>query len=327
MNALQTIGASNLAPLLIGIAVGAIFLLVGFAIASGRRRRMVTLPGPTNNLGELPPSLRRIDTDSTIPTLDRAVKRWLPRRQALRERLSRTGRNINAGQFILFCLVLFFCAALVLIRVVGLSPALALPLAFIVGAGVPYFITGIMGRRRLDRFNHVFPDAIDIIVRGLKAGTPIQDSLSVVANEVSDPVGSEFRIIEQAVTIGQPLDEALADAGKRVKTQEFQFFVISLALQRETGGNLAETLENLSDILRRRRQIRLKIRAMSSEARASAIIIGTLPFLMFGIILLINTQYAMRLLTDPRGIIMLCAGLFSIVVGVGIMFKMMRFEI
>jgi tight adherence protein B len=119
----------------------------------------------------------------------------------------------------------------------------------------------------------------------------------------------------------------LWDAVKRIDLPDFKFFVVSLSVQRETGGNLAETLENLSNILRQRRQMKLKIKAMSSEARASAMILGALPFLMFSIMLLINSEYVMTLFTDPRGLIMVGFGLACLALGVGIMWKMVRFEI
>jgi tight adherence protein B len=317
---------ASLIPLLVGLGVAVVLVLLGIALFGGRSRRVVELPalGPA---GETLPSLRRDDSDSGFVALDRIVKRWLPRRAALKDRLARTGRNISVGSFVMVCGVLFLAIFVVGMRVFAFSGVLALLNAGIVGIGVPYYLVGVMGASRLERFNRLFPDGLDIMVRGLRAGMPLQDSISVVAREIANPVGSEFRLIEQSASIGQPLDLALADAAKRIQTTEFQFFVVSLALQRETGGNLGETLSNLSDILRRRQQMKLKVRAMSSEARASAVIIGALPFAMFGVLMAINAEYVTKLFHDARGMIMIGVGLFSILIGILVMAKMMRFEI
>lgn len=317
---------SSLMPLLLGLGVAAVLLLIGIALFGGRSKRVVELPALGPN-GEKLPSLRRDDSDSGFATLDRIVKRWVPRRAALKDRLARTGRNISLGSFVMVCATLFLAVFLTGMHLFHFPGMLALLVAGIFGIGVPYYLIGAMGARRLERFNRLFPDGLDIMVRGLRAGMPLQDSISVVAREIANPVGSEFRLIEQSATIGQPLDLALADAAKRIKTTEFQFFVVSLALQRETGGNLGETLSNLSDILRRRQQMKLKVRAMSSEARASAAIIGVLPFAMFGILMMVNAEYVTKLFHDGRGLVMIGIGLFSILIGILIMTKMMRFEI
>ena len=142
---------------------------------------------------------------------------------------------------------------------------------------------------------------------------------------MTDPVGPEFRRISDAVRLGQNLEDALWEASKRLDTPEFKFFVISLSVQRETGGNLAETLAKLSDILRSRKQMKLK--AMSSEAKASAMILGSLPFLMFALIYIMSPDYEQILFTDMRGRIMLGVALGMMAMGCGVMHKMVKFEI
>ena len=141
------------------------------------------------------------------------------------------------------------------------------------------------------------------------------------------PVGAEFRLISDGIKFGKSMEDALWETARRLDTAEFKFFVISLSVQRETGGNLSEALGNLSDILRRRRQMKLKIKAMSSEAKASAMILGSLPFIMFGIIFALNPEYEMELFTDPRGQVMLGFGVGIMSVGIAIMSKMVKFEI
>jgi tight adherence protein B len=312
--------------------VAVLVMLVGIAV-SGRqdrtRKRLEAVqrrwtPGAAADSSG--PSLRRA-SDTRLPGVDEWLRTWLPRREALRNRLARTGRSISLFQYLLLCLACFGLAA------GGISAMMRLPLAVVLLGGVfaglflPHFITGRMIAGRASRFVGDFPDAIDLIVRGIKSGLPIQETIGTIASEIPEPVGGEFRRIEAALKLGQTLDEALWASAERIDIPEFRFFVISLSVQRETGGNLAETLENLSDLLRRRRQMKLKIRALSSEARASAYIIGSLPFVMTGILFFLNRGYVMQLFHDPRGLALVGAGLTSIAIGAGVMAKMVRFEI
>jgi tight adherence protein B len=210
---------------------------------------------------------------------------------------------------------------------VGLPPAIALLVGAAIGFGLPHVAVSRMIKRRIKAFTAQFPEAIDLIVRGLRSGLPVPVSMGTVAAEMSEPISGQFRGITERLAVGQQMDEALGDAAERLPTPEFRFFVICLAIQRETGGNLAETLENLADLLRKRRQMRLKIKALSSEAKASAYILGSLPFILFGLLFLINPAYVTRLFVDPRGLVMLGFGLGSLTVGVLVMAKMVRFEI
>jgi tight adherence protein B len=188
-------------------------------------------------------------------------------------------------------------------------------------------VVGMLGRRRLNKFVALFPEAIDLIVRGLKSGLPISESIKVVGTEIVDPVGTEFQQISDSIKFGMSMTDALWAAASRIDMPDYRFFVISLSIQQETGGNLAETLENLSTVLRRRRQMKLKIKAFSSEAKASAYIIGSLPFIMFGLIMMMNYGYEITLFTDPRGLMMVAAGLTSFLIGIAVMYKMVKFEI
>ena len=164
-------------------------------------------------------------------------------------------------------------------------------------------------------------------MRGIRSGLPASEALRTIADEIQDPVGKEFRDVTDQMRIGVAMDEALWATAKRLAIPEFNFLVISLSIQQETGGNLAEILEKLSDMVRRREQMRLKVKAMSSEARASAMIIGSLPFVMAGVISFVNPEYMSTLFTDPRGWVMIGIGLTSLLIGLGIMAKMIRFDI
>ena len=272
-------------------------------------------------------SVKREEARSILPGLDKIARRILPRQAILRQRLSKTGRSIGVGSYVALNIALVLIVAGTLFFVARLPIILCVAIGVVTGIGLPHFVTGRMVQGRIDRFSGLFPEAIDLMVRGLRSGLPVTESISVVGSELPDPVGTEFRKISHNVQFGRPLDEALWEAAERLDTPDFKFFVISLAVQRETGGNLAETLANLSDILRRRRQIKLKIKAMSSEARASAYILGSLPFIMFGIIYLLNPGYETELFTDPRGRVLLIGGLTTMGMGIAVMRKMVRFEI
>jgi tight adherence protein B len=177
------------------------------------------------------------------------------------------------------------------------------------------------------KFTMLLPDALELIVRGIRSGLPASEALRTIADEIEDPIGSEFREVTDQMKIGVSLDEAMWAAAKKLDIPEFNFLVISLSIQQETGGNLAEILEKLADMVRRREQMRLKVRAMSSEARASAMIIGSLPFIMGGVISFVNPTYISSLFTDPRGWVMSGVGLTSMLIGMLVMSKMVKFEI
>ncbi len=288
------------------------------------RRRGTAAQGPTTAATA---SIRIDETGSRIPGMEELARRLVPRRAILADRLARTGRAISVGSYVVICLLTTAVLAVAMIQVFAFPPAPSLLGALGLGVGLPHFVIGYMIARRTNAFIGQFPEAIELIVRGIKSGLPVTEEIGVVGKEMGDPVGTEFRKIADALRFGQTLEESLWATANRLGIPEFNFFVISLSVQRETGGNLAETLENLADILRRRRIMKLKIKAMSSEARASAYIIGSLPFLMLGILFLVSPAYIVELFTDIRGNMMAGGALFLQALGVFIMFKMVRFDI
>jgi tight adherence protein B len=199
--------------------------------------------------------------------------------------------------------------------------------AAFVSIGVPHMVISFLIKRRIAKFNSNFPDAIELMVRGLRSGLPITETLGIVASEIPGPVGLEFRSVADKMKIGRTMEAALQETADRLGTAEFQFFVITLAIQRETGGNLAETLSNLADVLRKRAQMKLKIRAMSSESKASAMIVGSLPFIVFTLVWMINPGYMGGFFTDQRLMVAGFGGLIWMSIGVFIMAKMVNFEI
>jgi tight adherence protein B len=250
----------------------------------------------------------------------------IPKPAILRKRLEMTGRDITLGKYAMASLGLtLFLALALMLR--GMPFLLALFLGLFVGVGLPHFVVGKMIKRRVAKFNSNFPDAIELMVRGLRSGLPITETLGIVASEIIGPVGVEFRMVADKMKIGRTMEAALQDTADRLGTPEFQFFVITLAIQRETGGNLAETLSNLADVLRKRAQMKLKIRAMSSESKASAYIVGSLPFIVFILVYMMNPDYMGKFFTDQRLIVAGLGGLVWMSIGGFIMAKMVNFEI
>ena len=258
--------------------------------------------------------------------LEGFASRFVPKPALLRKRLEQTGRNISLGKYALFCLGLII-ATVALLMTRGAPLLLALFAGMFVGIGAPHFVVGRMIKGRITKFTSNFPDAIDLMVRGLRSGLPITETLGIVSGEIPGPVGIEFRAVADKMKIGRTMEAALQETADRLATAEFQFFVITLAIQRETGGNLAETLSNLSDVLRKRAQMKLKIRAMSSESKASAYIVGSLPFIVFSLVYMMNPTYMGGFFTDQRLIVAGLGGMVWMAIGVFIMAKMVNFEI
>lgn len=248
------------------------------------------------------------------------------RTEALLLRLHRTGKNWTLTQYLYASLGIALAITIVLYLKTG-AAMLSLGVGLVVGAGLPHMVVGHFINRRLGRFTAKFPEAIELLVRGLRSGLPVTETLSVVASEVPGPVGEEFKLVTERIKIGRTMEDALQDTANRLGTPEFQFFCITLAIQRETGGNLAETLSNLADVLRKRAQMKLKIKAMSSESKASAYIIGALPFMVFIMIYWINPGYMGGFFVDQRLIVAGGGGLIWMSIGAFIMSKMISFEI
>jgi len=250
----------------------------------------------------------------------------IPKPALLKKRLEQTGKNITLGKYASVCIGVIALVTL-LLMMKGAPFILSLMLGLFFGVGGPHFVVGKMIKRRVNKFTSNFPDAIELMVRGLRSGLPITETLGIVAGEIQGPVGVEFRIVVDKMKIGRTMEVALQETADRLGTAEFQFFVITLAIQRETGGNLAETLSNLADVLRKRAQMKLKIRAMSSESKASAYIVGSLPFIVFGLVYMINPAYMGKFFTDERLMVAGVGGMIWMGIGGAIMAKMVNFEI
>jgi tight adherence protein B len=214
----------------------------------------------------------------------------------------------------------------VLPMVLGLNPLLALALGVVIGLGLPRYALGFLGRRRLKKFTEEFPNAMDVIVRGIKSGLPVHDCLKIIGKESPEPLGEEFRRMVEQMGMGQTIEDALEKTYERMPTSELRFFTIVLSIQQKTGGNLAEALGNLSTVLRARKMMREKVKALSGEAVASAAIIGVLPPGVMLLVTLMTPSYMMVMYTDQRGQMMLLGGALWMAIGGFIMKRMINFK-
>jgi tight adherence protein B len=312
------------------LALGGLIIVAAFVVGRdpatrSSKRRLETLKTRhgANNLVET--QLRRISAQRST-ALDQTFHRLIPNPELLRKRIEQTGRSWTLRQYATTCAGITV-AVWALLAIRGAPILLTLFVGLFAGIGVPHFVVGFLGKRRTNAFVTRFPDAIELLVRGLRSGLPISETLGVVGSEIPEPVGSEFRGVADRMRIGRTMEAALQETADRVDMPEFQFFVITLAIQRETGGNLAETLSNLAEVLRKRMQMKLKIKAMSSESKASAYIIGSLPFIVFALIWYINPGYMGTFFTDQRLIMAAIGGGVWMGIGVFIMAKMIAFEV
>jgi tight adherence protein B len=302
------------------------FAFAGPSPARARSRRLIALRARhVEGVVISEAAMRRVKANHKTKA-DLAFGRMLPNPALLAKRLAMTGKPWTVGKYGLASVGILVVVALAL-WIKGLPLLLGVLVGLFVGAGLPHFAVGFMIKRRIARFTAKFPDAIELLVRGLRSGLPITETISVVAAEVDGPVGVEFKMVSDKMKIGRSMDAALQDTADRLGTPEFQFFVITIAIQRETGGNLAETLANLAHVLRQRGQMKLKIKAMSSESKASAYIIGALPFIVFGMIWMINDNYMQGFFVDQRLMVAGMGGMVWMSIGAFIMSRMINFEI
>lgn len=290
-----------------------------------RRAQLLTRSSTTDERPHAEPRANRRPLKDKLRDLE-ARRRRPARVASVRRLLREAGLDISpARYFVLSALpgavamgVAFIVGASTLVAsIVGAASALALPRWFV----------RHLGRRRRNAFTRDFAGALDVIVRGIQSGLPIEECFAIIAHESPDPVGLEFRLILEAQRLGLSQEDAIQRAYERLPTPELKFFATVLAIQRQTGGSLAETLTNLSRVLRDRRRMAGKVRALSSEARASAAIIGALPVLVAGLLCVVNLPYISLLVADPIGYLLVAVGALAMALGTFVMRRMIRFEI
>lgn len=257
--------------------------------------------------------------------LQEAERRERKARMTMASRLKQAGLSTTLRTFIIVSVVLGL-TAFGLALLFGLNIFLALGLGVVFGFGFPRWVVGFLGKRRMKKFSGEFANAVDVIVRGIKSGLPVHDCFKIIARESPAPLGPEFQKLVEGLGVGLTLSQALDKMFERMPTPELRFFTIVIAIQQKTGGNLAEALGNLSTVLRARRMMGEKIKALSSEATASAGIIGSLPPVVMTLVMITTPAYMMLLFTDPRGQFMLLGSAVWMTLGILMMKKMISFK-
>ena len=266
---------------------------------------------------------RRQQVETSLREVEDRLKK--EKKVPLNNRISQAGLSWSKQKFIVISCALGLVAFAV-VFLVGGGLMGAAGFGFAAGFGVPRWLLGFLKKRREKRFLKALPDAVDVIVRGIKAGLPLFESIKVVAADAPEPLRGEFLAIIETQTIGIPLGDACARLYERMPLPEANFFGIVVAIQQKSGGNLSEALGNLSKVLRDRKKMMEKIQAMSMEAKASASIIGSLPPIVMFLVYLSTPQYISLLWTEPTGRIMLAGCAVWMASGILVMRKMINFD-
>lgn len=246
-------------------------------------------------------------------------------RMTMSAKLKQADLSISLRTFIIISVVLGVVGALMAF-VLGLNPLLSLGIGVVMGLGLPRWVVSMKGKKRMKKFSLAFPDSVDILVRGIKTGLPVHDCFKIIARESPQPLGAEFQQLVEGLGVGLTLSQALDKMFERMPVPELKFFAIVIAIQQKSGGNLAEALGNLTTVLRARRMMGEKIKAMSSEAVASAGIIGSLPPAVMMLVMVASPAYMMLLFTDMRGQVMLLGAALWMSCGVLMMKRMISFK-
>jgi tight adherence protein B len=321
---MQTLALGFLAAAAIGgLAWVFIYPLLSGEKKAENRRASVARPEPAARHAEKGQRTRREQVEGTLKDLE--TRRKKEKRVALSTRLTQAGLNWSTQKFMIVSGVLAV-VAFATAMLVGGGLLGAGGLAFAAGFGLPRWLLGYLKKRREKKFLRALPDAVDVIVRGIKAGLPLFESIKVVATDAPEPLKSEFLAIIETQAIGMPLGDACARLFERMPVPEANFFGIVIAIQQKSGGNLSEALGNLSKVLRDRKKMAEKIQAMSMEAKASAGIIGSLPPIVMLLVYLSTPDYISLLWTHPTGQLMLLGCAIWMSIGILVMKKMINFD-
>ncbi|MCY0092960.1 type II secretion system F family protein [Hoeflea ulvae] len=270
---------------------------------------------------------RRKSVQDSLKTLEEKNKENDRRNSPpMKDRIGQAGLGISVRQFYLISFIFGAIMGLLAFVAYG-SPLVAAGVMIVFGAGFPRWVIGFLRNRRFKAFLSEFPNALDIMVRSIKSGLPLNDAIRMIASEGQEPVRTEFKRIVEAQQMGLNMSEACSRLYTRMPLSEANFFAIVITIQAQAGGNLSEALGNLSRVLRDRKKMKAKINAMSMEAKASAAIIGALPFIVATLVYLTSPEYIMILFTDSRGHLILGASAVWMSIGILVMRNMINFDI
>jgi len=315
--------------LLIGAAVLAVVAVLGASLASssGKAQKRLAAVGASRDRGGVvgksaDPAKRRKAIAESLKEFENEKKK---KKLTIEQRIAQAGLKFDRNTFFIFSGAAGAAIAIALFVVNG-DPLVSLGGAVVGVFGLPLWVLSFLRNQRIDKFVEEFPGAIDVIIRGVRAGLPVADCFRIIANEAPEPVRSEFRQIVEAQSVGLTVGEAADRLVERLPIPEAAFFSIVVNITQKTGGNLSEALSNLSTVLRDRKKMRAKIQAMSMEAKVSAGIIGSLPFVVCLALYFLQPGYIMMLFTTNSGKIVVGGGLTWMMIGVMIMRKMIDFD-
>ena len=316
--------------LLAALAVGGFVYAIATPYFNGEKKtsqRMAEILADKAEQGKgSPDQKRRKAVQDVLDELDQRQKE--SQKVSMRQRLVRAGLSISPAVFYMISLVsglLFAFGAFVMVKSY-LALYVTAAAALVGGFGLPRWVINFLARRRQDKFVNELANAIDIIVRGVKTGLPLNDCVGIIANEAPAPVGPEFAKIVEEQRIGVSLGKGIERMYERMPLQEVNFLSIVITIQQSAGGNLAEALQNLSNVLRERKKLESKVRAFSQEAKSSAMIIGALPILVMGAVYLSKPKYISILFDERAGNMMLAGSAIWMLIGVLMMRKMINFD-
>ncbi|MEP2944144.1 MAG: type II secretion system F family protein [Hyphomicrobiales bacterium] len=269
---------------------------------------------------------RRKTVQASLSEIDEKAKSKAKKKASLALRLNQAGLSISKPTFFILSAVAAVIFALGAF-VSQLPPLFIFGAAFVGGVGFPRFVINFLKNRRVKAFTNDLPEAIDIMVRGIKAGLPLLDGMRLVSSEAREPLASEFRGVVEAQQLGLPLGQAIQRINENIPTPETSFLATVITIQQSSGGSLSEALSNLGKILRERKKMRMKVKAISSEAKASAGIIGSLPIVVAGVVAVVSPDYIGRLFETSTGHIVLACAAGMMLTGIAVMRKMINFQI
>ena len=315
---------------LVTLAMGGVVWVFIYPHLSGERhaeKRLASIaksePITRTSTARIGQKNRREQVEETLKELDDRQKK--SKKQSLSTKLSQAGLDWSRERYLITSGVLGLVAFIVgFLADAGLLVALAI--GFAAAFGLPMWLLSFLKKRRENSFLNAFPDAVDVIVRGIKTGLPLGDCMKVIAAEAQEPVKSEFRSIMETQNVGLPLSDACAKLYERIPLPEANFFGIVITIQQKAGGNLSEALGNLSRVLRDRKKMKAKIQAVSMEAKASASIIAALPIAVMTLVWLTSPEYIELLFTAQLGRLMLAGSAMWMFIGVMVMRKMINFD-
>ena len=321
---------------LITMAAGAVIYAVFFNQISNDRKQGQRVKSIKRNDGDRNSRLaaearvadaqkRRQSTQASLKELEEQTKAKNPNKKGIKDQMRQAGMAGNMKKFAMFSVLTGIIMSIVAYFLSG-NLILTGAMLFIGGFGLPRWFVGMKRKRRMNAFLEEFPNAVDVITRGIKAGLPLNDTIGVIASEAKEPVRSEFKKILETQKMGIPMTEAIQKLYKNVPLTEANFFGIVIAIQQSAGGNLSEALGNLSKVLRDRKKMKAKIQAMASEAKASAGIIGVLPPAVMILIYLSTPDYIMLLFTTTTGNLILIGAVFWMGCGIMVMKQMINFD-